>query len=332
VACHAAVKRKGPSSSTAKCFRCAKFKIKCVFRVGAMPAPAAPGTAGPPALSAARPSAAGQPAHAADRAPARAAAAAGKRSAAVAFVRRAEAAAAQLPATAPASPAPLQQAPEDGARPAAGAEAGAGCPAAIELAAGAAAGVELIPAATRAAAGAHDCVERVLAAVRTAGEQLEQERAKRLRQAAEYDDILDTLTARNDTLRAAIDRYKTAAHVATARAATAEAELAAVRGRGADMAPPVVLAPAPPPAATATERTLRAIATSGEDFLTDADMLIAADAPQAGGAVLLQPDRPARGEGTAAGSPAAEPPPVPAAPPLLGPPPSPGYCRLKFEI
>jgi hypothetical protein len=166
--------------------------------------------------------------------------------------------------------------------------------------------------------------------VRTAGEQLEQERAGRLRQAADYDDILDMLTARNDTLRAAIDRFKAAAHLATARAAaaearaaSAEAELAAVRGRGADMAPPVALAPSPPPAATATERALRAIATSDEDFLTDADMLIAAGAPQAGGAVLLQPDRPARGEGAAAGSPAAESPSVPTAPPARSPPPGP---------
>jgi hypothetical protein len=255
-----AVKLKG-TGSTAKCYRCAKNKTPCDFTVDAGFSPAALGAAGPSAPSAAGPSAAELLAIPDDRAPVRAVAAAGKaagkRSAAFAFARGTNAAATRLPTATPDSSAPLQQVPEHGARPDAGAEAVAVCPASIELSAVVADGVGVIPAAARAAAGATACVAMVLAAVRTVGEQLEQageqleqaaeqleqERAVRLRQAAEYDGILDKLTARNDELRAAIDSYKTAAHVSAERAATAEAELASVRGRGADMARPVALAP-----------------------------------------------------------------------------------------
>jgi hypothetical protein len=81
-----------------------------------------------------------------------------------------------------------------------------------------------------------------------------------------------------------------------ARAREAEAALAALRGQGAVVAAPAALALSLPPAATAIERAQRAIAASDAVMLTEADMLIAAGAPQAGGAVRLQMNRSARGE------------------------------------
>jgi hypothetical protein len=93
-----------------------------------------------------------------------------------------------------------------------------------------------------------------------------------------------------------LSRLQTAADVATARAREAEAALAALRGQGSVVAAPAALALSLPPAATAIERAQRAIAASDAVMLTEADMLIAAGAPQAGGAVRLQMNRSARGE------------------------------------
>jgi hypothetical protein len=102
-------------------------------------------------------------------------------------------------------PAPLQRAPDDSARPATGADVGAGCPAAIELAACAAAGAELILDAVRTAGERFTALAEAMTLAHT------RERDAQSREVAAYNEILDTLTARNDTLHAAKDRFKAAA-------------------------------------------------------------------------------------------------------------------------